>query len=59
MSTPSEAKCYNPRHPERTLVYQTVAEHYETWLELASAGQSGGQGEHHSPKPHVRQAFEN
>jgi hypothetical protein len=35
-----------------------VAEHYETWLELASAGQSGGQGEHQSPKPYVRQAFE-
>jgi len=27
---------YNPRHPERTLLYQTVAEHYQTWLELAS-----------------------
>ena len=35
-----------------------MAEHYETWLELASAGQSGGQGDHHSPKPYVRKAFE-
>ena len=38
-------------HPERTLLYQTVAEHYETWLELASAGQFDGQGDHHTPKP--------
>ena len=29
------------------LLYQTVAEHYETWLELASAGQFDGQGDHH------------
>jgi hypothetical protein len=35
-----------------------VAEHYETWLDLASAGQFDGQGDHHSPKPYVRQAFE-
>ncbi len=28
MPTPSQAKCYNPRHPERTLRYQTVAEHH-------------------------------
>jgi len=48
---------YNPRHPERTLLYQTVAEHYETWLELASAGQFDGQGDHHSPQPFVRKAF--
>jgi len=34
-----------------------VAEHYETWLELASAGQFDGQGDHHTPKPFVRQAF--
>jgi hypothetical protein len=58
MSAPSKPKCYNPRHPERTLLYQTVAEHYETWLELASAGQFAGQGDHHSPKPYVRKAFE-
>jgi len=32
-------KAYNLRHPERTLLYRTVAEHFETWLELASAGQ--------------------
>ena len=34
-----------------------MAEHYETWLDLASAGQSGGQDDHHTPKPYVRQAF--
>nr|WP_246765571.1 transposase zinc-binding domain-containing protein [Aminobacter sp. SR38] len=34
-----------------------VAEHYETWLELASAGQFDGQGDHHTPKPFVRKAF--
>jgi hypothetical protein len=41
----SSPKCYNPRHPERTLLYHTVAEHYETWLDLASVGQSGGLGD--------------
>ena len=57
MPTPSHPKCYNPRHPERTLLYQTVAEHYGSWLELASAGQFDGQGDHRSPKPYVRKAF--
>ena len=51
MPTTSKPKCYKPRHPERTLLYQTVAEHYESWLELASAGQFDGQGDHHTPKP--------
>ena len=27
------------------------------WFELASAGQFDGQGDHHSPRPYVRQAF--
>jgi hypothetical protein len=40
----AKSKRYNPLHPERTLLYQTVAEHCETWLELASAGQFDGQG---------------
>lgn len=35
-----------------------MAEHNETWLDLASAGQFDGQGDHHSPKPYVRKAFE-
>ena len=52
-----KARCVG-NHPERTLLHQTVAEHYETWLELASAGQFDGQGDHHSPKPCVRNAFE-
>ena len=47
----AQPKLYNPRHPERALLYQTIAEHFDTWLELASAGQSGGQGDHHTPKP--------
>jgi hypothetical protein len=50
-------KLYNPRHPERTLLYQTIAGHFETWHELASAGQFDGRGDHHTPKPYVRQAF--
>ena len=50
-------KLYNPRHPERTQLYQTIAEHLETWLDLASAGQFDGQGDHHTPKPYVRQTF--
>ena len=57
MPATSKPKIYNPRHPERTLLYQTVAEHFETWHELASAGQFDGQGDHHSPKPYVRTAF--
>jgi hypothetical protein len=40
-----------------TRLYQTIAEHFETWLELASAGQFDGLGDHHTPKPFVRQAF--
>ena len=43
-------KLYNPRHPERAAL-QMVAEHYETWLELASAGQFDSQGDHHTPSP--------
>jgi hypothetical protein len=50
-------KLYNPRHPERTLFYETIADHFETWLDLASAGQFDGQGDHRTPKPYVRQAF--
>ena len=30
-----------------------VTEHFETWLELASAGQFDGQGDHHTPVPYV------
>jgi hypothetical protein len=53
----AKPKLYNPRHPERTLLYKTIAEHFETWFELASCGQFDGQGDHHTPKPYVRQAF--
>jgi len=53
----SKPKLYNPRHPERTLLYQTISEHFETWHELASAGQFDGQGDHHTPRAYVRQAF--
>lgn len=52
-----QPKLYKARHPERALLYQTIAEHFETWLELASAGQFDGQGDHHTPKPYVCQAF--
>lgn len=54
-TTPTKA--YNPRHPERTLLYRTAAEHFETSLELASAGQFDGQGDHHTPPAHVEKAF--
>ena len=53
----AKPRLYNPRHPERTLLYKTVAEYFETWHELASAGQFDGQGDHHTPKAYVRQAF--
>ena len=54
---PKPTKAYNPRHPERTLLYRTVAEHFETWLELASAGQFDGRGDHYTPAPYVEKAF--
>ena len=53
----AKPKLYNPRHPEHTLLYRTVAEHFETWLDLASCGQFDGQGDHHTPRAYVRQAF--
>ena len=53
----AKPKLYNPRHPERSLLYQTIAEHFETWHALASAGQFDGQGDHHTPRTYVRQAF--
>ncbi len=34
-----------------------MAEHYETWLELTSAGQLGGQGDDHRSKLYLRKAF--
>ena len=39
------------------MLYRTVAEHFETWLELASAGQFDGQGDHHTPPAYVEKAF--
>ena len=29
---------YQPRRPERSVVYQVVQTHLETWLEMAGAG---------------------
>jgi len=43
-SAAAKPKLYDPRHPERTLLYQIIAEHFETWHALASAGQFDGQG---------------
>ena len=57
-SASPKVKLYNPRHPEQTLLYRTVAEHFETWLELASCGQFDGQGDLHTPSPYcVELAF--
>jgi hypothetical protein len=53
----AQPKLYNPRHPQHTLLYQTIAQHYGTWLELVCAGQFDGQGDRYTPKPYVRQAF--
>ncbi|PVE41926.1 hypothetical protein H663_014365 [Limnohabitans planktonicus II-D5] len=52
ISTPSKPMRYNARHCERTLLYQTLAEHYETWLVFACAVQFDGQVDHYSPKPY-------
>ena len=41
-------------HIAGALLYQTIAEHFESWFELASAGQFDDQGDHHTPKPYVR-----
>ena len=38
---------------------QVIAKHFETWHELSSAGQFDGQGDHHTQKSYVRQAFRN
>ena len=32
------AAIYSRRRPEQTLLYRTVAKHFETWLAPASAG---------------------
>ena len=53
----STPKLYNPRHPDCTLLYPTIAEHFETGHERASAGQFDGQGDHHLSKVFVSQAF--
>ena len=46
----STPKLYKVRHPERTLLYQTIAEHFETWHALASEGQSKQRSEPGSDK---------
>lgn len=48
---------YQARHPEQSLFYRTIADHLETWLELASSGQFDGQGDLHTPAPYVETAF--
>ena len=57
MFKPKLYKLYNSRHPERTLLGQTIVEHFKIWHALASAGQFNGQSDHHTPKLIVRQAF--
>ena len=53
----ARSKLYNPRHPERTVLYRAVAAHLETWLALSSAGQFDGQGDQRTPAAYVEQAF--
>ena len=57
MPATSKPKLYNPRHPERTLLTKRWPSITRPELDLASAGQFDGQGDHRSPKPYVRQAF--
>lgn len=40
-----DAQAHNARRPEQTLLYRTLVEQFETWLELARSGQFDGQGE--------------
>ena len=54
---PPPAKLYNARHPEKTLLYRIIANDFETWRALASAGQFDGQGDHHTPSAYVTKAF--
>jgi len=54
---PPSAKLYNARHPEKTLLYRIIANDFETWRALASAGQFDGQGDHHTPSAYVTKAF--
>jgi hypothetical protein len=53
----ARSKLYNPRHPERTVLYRAVAGHLQTWLALFSAGQFDGPGDQHRPPTYVEQAF--
>jgi hypothetical protein len=39
MQVTAKPKLNNPRHPERTQLYQTVSEHNATRLEMACSGQ--------------------
>lgn len=55
-SAGGKPKLYKARHPEGTLLYKTIAQHFETWHALVSTGQFDGQSDHHTPKPFVRQA---
>ena len=56
-SASSKPKLYNPLRPERMLLYQAISKHFETWHELASAGQFDRKGDHHTPRTFVLQAF--
>ncbi len=53
----ARSKRYNPRHPERMLLYRAVAGHLESGLALSGAGQFDGQGDPHPPPTYVEQAF--
>ena len=55
----AKPKLYNPRHPERTRLYQTIAQHLEIWFDLASSGPFDGQGDHHTPRPMCARRFAN
>ncbi|MBC7405814.1 MAG: hypothetical protein H7252_09070, partial [Cytophaga sp.] len=56
-SPQANPRAVSSRHPEQGLFYHTIAEHFETWLALASSGQFDGQGDLHTPLPYVEGAF--
>lgn len=53
----AKPKLYNPGLAERTLLFQTIADHYAIWLAFCCACQFQSQGYNRTPAPYVRLAL--